>query len=263
MISWNFFATNIAAFTAFGLVACGGEAMTQPPRSLPEPVLLSARVEAPTSAPKKSDATLPLPAAPTPGSEAARSIEGDVATDCADDDSPYCLPPAELAERVCSESPRPRTAFAFFSKAAPFTHLYLRGKFDELAFDEEVIPLGRTAPSATGLVIGGPKYDVLRWDGTCSLGVDADMLTKRRPPKPLAAHFQWSHLEEPVQISLILASPRVKKAYSTWGKTCMGASYAVSPACGKADLALNTAIVDYIRRGGTIGARQPMVVSER
>jgi hypothetical protein len=145
-------------------------------------------------------------------------------------------------------------ALALFAKDTPFTRLYLRGKLDELAFDEEVLALRFHAQPKGGMVVGSGNgsYDVLRWDGTCSRGVEAEMLVRGRPPTPRTARVQWHRISSHLQDVLISSSEPVKRAHAKRGKECQGAmSGDVSKACENADQALIDAIVDYVRtRGG-------------
>jgi hypothetical protein len=145
-------------------------------------------------------------------------------------------------------------ALALFSKETPFTRLYLRGKLDELGFDEEVLVLRFHGPQKGGMVIGSGNgtYDVLRWDGTCARGVEAEMLVRARPERPRSARIQWHRIGSAMQDALIAGSDVVKRAHAKRGKECQGASSGdVSRSCEVADQALIDAITDYVRtRGG-------------
>ncbi len=139
---------------------------------------------------------------------------------------------------------------ALFRKASPFTRLYLKARLDELAFDEEVLALRFHAQPKGGMIVGSGKgtYDVLRWDGSCSRGVEAEVFSRSRPPRPRAAHVQWHRVGGRMQGALIASSDAVKRAHSKRGKECKGAmSGDVSAACEKADAALVEAIVDHVR----------------
>jgi hypothetical protein len=165
-----------------------------------------------------------------------------------------CTPPSDYVERLCSK-PHQEIALALFEKATPFTRLYLRGKLDELLFDEEVLTLRYHAVPKNGIQVGSAagSYDVLRWDGTCAMAVDADMLSHSRPPKPRSARVLWHRIGDKTQTALIVASLAVKKAHAKRGKECRGAMTGdVSDACQKADAALVDAIVDYVRGGGEV-----------
>jgi hypothetical protein len=98
---------------------------------------------------------------------------------------------------------------------------------------------------------GNGTYDVLRWDGSCSMGVEAEMLTRVRPPAPRAARVQWHRVGEKTQSALISGSDAVKRAHARRGKECKGAmSGDVSAACERADATLADSVVDYVRKGG-------------
>jgi hypothetical protein len=145
-------------------------------------------------------------------------------------------------------------ALALFSKDTPFTRMYLRGKLDELVFDEEVLVLRFHGPQKGGMVIGSGNgtYDVLRWDGTCATAVEAEMLVRARPGRPRSAHIQWHRIGSAMQDALIAGSDSVKRAHAKRGKECQGASSGdVSKSCEVADQALIDAVTDYVRtRGG-------------
>ena len=92
---------------------------------------------------------------------------------------------------------------------------------------------------------GNGTYDVLRWDGTCSRGVEAEMLVRARPARPRSAHVQWHRIGSALQDALIAGSEPVKRAHAKRGKECQGASSGdVSKSCEAADQALVDAIVD-------------------
>lgn len=173
---------------------------------------------------------------------------------CADGSSAVCTPPGDFVDRLCSR-PHQNVALWLFGKESPFTRLYLRGKFDELAFDEEVLALRYRATPKGGIQVGNSTgfYDVLRWDGTCSTGVDAEMITTSRPPTPRTALVQWHRIGESTQDAFIAASDAVKRARAKLGKQCPGAmSGDVSASCEKADASLASAVVDYVRGGGSV-----------
>ncbi len=173
---------------------------------------------------------------------------------CADPSAPLCTPPGDFVERLCAR-PLQDVALSLFSKETPFTRLYLKGKLDELDFEEEVLALRVHAPQKGGMVVGSGQgtYDVLRWDGTCSRGVEAEMLGKSAPGKPRSAHVQWHRIGSSLQDALVAASEPVKKAHAKRGKECQGAmSGDVSKSCMVADQALVDAIVDYVRGHGNL-----------
>jgi hypothetical protein len=143
------------------------------------------------------------------------------------------------------------------TRGTPFTRLYLRGRLDELFFDEEVLALRFHAPSKTGMVVGNGTgtYDVLRWDGSCATGVEAEAITLTRPPNPRAARVKWHRIDPKAQDVLIAGSEAVKRTHAKRGKECRGAMTGdVSAACEKADAALGEAVVAFLRGGGSLPA---------
>ncbi|HTQ47329.1 MAG TPA: hypothetical protein VMI75_31450 [Polyangiaceae bacterium] len=220
------------------LGACGGSAAPQPP-STPEAPASSASAATGTS---------------TPTDDPPTAAEAGLPSKCADASSAVCTPSSDFVDRLCNK-PHQDIALWLFGKDTPFTRLYLRGKMDELAFDEEVLALRYRATPKGGIQVGNStgSYDVLRWDGSCALAVDAEMITKSRPPKPRNARVQWHRIAGSTQDALIAASDAVKRARAKRGKECQGAmSGDVSAACEKADASLVSAVVDYVRGGGSI-----------
>jgi hypothetical protein len=226
-------------------VSCGASGSARPdPAAPPAP---SADVA--TDAPAGSAAGVPAeaPAPPAPASPP-------FPTACADKTAEVCTPPSDYVDRLCTR-PHQDAALALFAKAMPFTRLYLRGKMDELAFDEEVLALRYHPVPKNGIQVGSStgSYDVLRWDGSCSRAVESEMLTKSRPPRPRAAKVQWHRLGDSTQNALVSGSEALKKAHAWRGKECRGAmSGEVSSGCEKADESLVTAIVEYVRGGGAV-----------
>ncbi len=221
------------------LGACGGSA-APPPASAPE-------APTPSAAAATGGKSTPTDEPPTPA-------ESGLPSKCADASSDICTPPGDFVDRLCAK-PHQDLALWLFAKDTPFTRLYLRGKMDELAFDEEVLALRHHAVPKGGIQVGNStgSYDVLRWDGSCAMAVEAEMVTKTRPPKPRTARVQWHRIAGPTQDALIAASDAVKRARAKRGKGCQGAmSGDVSAACQKADASLVDAVVDYVREGGTI-----------
>jgi hypothetical protein len=217
------------------MTACAGAPAEQPAPHVPT---VSALVEAPKPE--------PAPAAPAPPPPET------LPTECASTDDPVCVPPADFVDRLCTRRHQD-VALALFSSKTPFTRMYVRGRFDELTLDEEVIALRHHTDGM--IVTRSGTYDVLRWDGTCSKAVDGDMLTKAPPPKAGAARVHWSSLDEPTQLALIVGDGAVKRAHTKWGHECMGAAFSsASPACTKADASLTASIVHFVRAGGTLPA---------
>ncbi len=194
-------------------------------------------------------------------------------TSCTSDESgnlkdlKLCVPEKAYAKKLCGGI-YPEVALNLFSKGTPWTRVYLAGDVDawnasgglthraKLAFDEEVIVLGKHPGAATGgIVMTGAQasYDVLRWDGTCVSIMDGEVTTKK-PPAPKPASVPWSRLEETTRRAL-LATPKVKTAYEAIGKACSTVSTAnEKKACEKADRAFTAAIVDAIRNGTSLPA---------
>jgi hypothetical protein len=173
---------------------------------------------------------------------------------CEGKSADLCMPPASFAERLCTK-PHQDATLVLFAKRSPFTRLYLKAKLDELVFDEEVLALRFHAQPKGGMVVGSGNgtYDVLRWDGSCSTGVEAEVFTRSRPPNPRTARVKWHRVGERMQTSLIASSDAVKRAHARRGKECKGAMTGdVSAACEKADTALVDAIVEYVRSGGDL-----------
>jgi hypothetical protein len=165
------------------------------------------------------------------------------------------MPPNQFVDILC-DKPHADAALLLFAKASPFTRLYLRGKLDELESGEEVLAVRFHAAPKNGMVVGSGNgtYDVLRWDGSCAIGVEAEALTRTRPgARPRSAGIKWHRLGSLMQDALIGASDAVKKAHAKRGKECKGAmSGEVSASCVKADQSLVDAVVDYVRDGGTL-----------
>jgi hypothetical protein len=205
-----------------------------------------------TAAPPSSASPEPTPSPTAVEAPAAAASPSHLPTECADPAAPVCTPPGDFVERLCVK-PMQDVALSLFAKETPFTRLYLRGKLDELDFDEEVLALRIHEPQKGGMVVGSGKgtYDVLRWDGTCSRGVEAEMLGRTRPARPRSAHVPWHRIGASLQDTLIASSDAVKRAHARRGKECQGAmSGDVSRSCEVADQALVDAIVDWVRTHG-------------
>jgi hypothetical protein len=213
------------------LVGCGGSAVAQPD---PATATSPAGSGAVSTSPGPTAAADPPPAATVPPVSFPRA--------CADKSADVCTPTPAFVEFLCNKSHQD-VALALFASGTPFTRMYLRGKMDELVWDEEVLALRFHGMPKGGIQVGSGagSYDVLRWDGSCSLAVDADMLTKNKPGRPKTAKLKWHRLGDKTQTALIASSE------------CQGAmSGDVSASCEKADGALVDAIVDYMRGGGSV-----------
>lgn len=230
--------TSLALATAT-LLACGG---SSPPAATPE-----ASSAAPaSSAPAVTGSSTPTDDPPEPQALPAK---------CDGPSTPACVPPADFVERLCAR-PHQELALALFGKT-PFSRLYLKGKMDELAFGEEVLALHFHAQAKGGMQVGSGNgsYDVLRWDGSCSRAVDADILGTSSPGHPKTARVLWHRIGDKTQTALIAGNEAIKAAHKRRGKECGGTMTGdVSAACQKADAALGDAIVDYVRSGGAIPA---------
>jgi len=217
------------------MAACGGSApVSQSPASV--------EVAQGTPASPAHPSVTPAPGPPDDSSARLPAA-------CADKSADLCTPPGQFVERLCAR-PHQEVALALFRKTTPFTRLYLKSRLDELAFDEEVLVLRFHSQPKGGMIVGSGNgtYDVLRWDGSCSRGVEAEVFTRSRPPKPRAAHVQWHRVGARMQSSLIASSDAVRRAHARRGKECKGAmSGDVSAACEKADAALVDAIVEHVR----------------
>lgn len=174
-----------------------------------------------------------------------------------------CLPEPAYAKKLCGGT-YPEVALGLFGRGTPWTRVYLAGDVEawnatggrthrtKLAFDEEVLVLGKHgASSAGGIVMTGAQasYDVLRWDGTCVSVMEGE-LTTRRPPAPKPAEVPFRRLEETTRHAL-LAAPKVRATHETLDKKCLSvATPSEKKACDKADKVFSLAIVDAIRSGG-------------
>jgi hypothetical protein len=235
------------AVASIALAACGGAAAPPPATPASPP---AASPEAPPDAAASAPNAAASEAAPSPGASSAG-----VPSACADPaDASVCTPASAFVDRLCAKGPRQDIALALFGKT-PFTRMYLRGKIDELVFDEEVLALRFHGVPKNGIQVGSAagSYDVLRWDGSCSIAVDAQMFSRTRPPKPKTARVQWHRIGDKTQDALIAGSDEVKRAHSKRGKECRGAMTGdVSASCAKADASLVGAIVEYVRSGGAL-----------
>lgn len=204
---------------------------------------------------KTEEAPAPLPTSCTTGDTGALK------------DMKLCLPEKSYAKKLCGGI-YPEVALNLFGKGTPWSRVYLAGDVEawnasgglthraKLAFDEEVIVLGKHgAASMGGVVMTGAQasYDVLRWDGSCVSVMEGEITTKR-PPAPKPAEVKFSRLEENTRRAL-LAEPKVKAAYDAIGKACASVSSAAEKkACEKADRAFTTSIVDAVRNGASLPA---------
>jgi hypothetical protein len=186
-------------------------------------------------------------------------------------DTKLCMPERGYAKKLCGGI-YPEVALGLFAKGTPFTRIDLAGDIEawnasggrthraKLAFDEEVLVLGKHGATGSGAIVmtgAQSSYDVLRWDGTCVSVMEGE-ITTRRPPAPKPADLSFSRLEETTRRAL-LATPKVKATYDVRGLACSAvssttATAAEQKACEKADKAFSRAIVDAIRSGATLPA---------
>jgi hypothetical protein len=231
----------LLALAAVLASACGGSHAPAP--ASPSPSDSASPADSASSAPAADAPPAPAPSTGLP-------------TACANPSASTCTPPSDFVDRLCTK-PHQEIALALFGKT-PFTRLYLKGKMDELSFQEEVLALRFHGQAKGGMQVGSGNgsYDVLRWDGSCSMAVDADILGTSAPSgRPKAARVLWHRIGDKMQSALITGNDAIHKAHSRRGKECQGAmSGDVSAACQKADNALVDAIIDYVRGGGTLPA---------
>ena len=242
------------------------------------------------AAPKRAGvAPKPAPVALTSAHSSAVPVAADAAppeapaepdalpTECADSSVEVCLPDADFAKRLCS-GVYPDVALILFSKDQPWTHMYMTGDFEawnasggmatraRLALDEEVLLVARRQRASGGIVVTGvgASYDALRWDGTC-VTVEEHEITAKKPPKARFAPIPWRRLGEATRIAL-MNQPKVQTSQKLLEKECvspLGATASAAKAaqnrCDHADLAFDTAIIDFVRQGGTLPtpARRP------
>ncbi len=228
---------------AFCLAACAGASPSSVVRAGTAP-------SSETSAPGSGGAVATVKGTSTPTDDPGLPSE------CADPAAPVCTPPADFADRLCDKTFQD-VALLLLARGTPFTRGYLRGKLDELNFDEEVLIVHFHAPQKGGMVVGSNlgTYDVLRWDGSCSRGVEAEMVTRTKPASPRVARIRWNRMGARTQDAIVAASDTVKRARTKRGKECKGAMTGdVSASCDKADDALSNAVVDYVRSGGALPA---------
>ena len=198
----------VAACPLLACLACAG---SPPPAS---------------TAPAAADSSSSAPADSSSSSASTDAPPATVAfpTACANPSAAACTPPSDFVDRLCTK-PHQEIALALFGKT-PFTRLYLKGKMDELSFQEEVLALRFHGQAKGGMQVGSGNgsYDVLRWDGSCSMAVDADILGTSAPSgRPKAARVLWHRIGDKMQSALITGNDAIHKAHSRRGKECQGA----------------------------------------
>jgi len=272
----------VSGLIGLSAAACAGAPTAVPTRvASADAVLTSDATATPARASSTLATSLPAEAARAAhGEEASASAKADEAAPipsaCGAEgslkDLKLCLPEKAYAKKLCGGI-YPEVALGLFGKGTPWTRVYLAGDVEawnasgglthraKLAFDEEVIVLGKHGAGAGGgIVMTGAQssYDVLRWDGTCVSVMEGELTTKK-PPAPKPAEVPFSRLEETTRRAL-LATPKVKASYEAIGKACSSVSTpAEKKACEKADRAFSQAIVDAVRTGAPLPspARRP------
>ncbi len=213
-----------------------------------------------TSAPTAKD---PEPAADAPAA---------FPTGCANPGEKICVMPADFAKRLCNGF-FPDLALYMFSPNSPWTRAYVNLKKEtdawnsrngpasdaKLTYDEEVLIVSEQKPDLKGMTVSGAgaSYDFLRWDGTCASLTAAEM-TFSKAPKPKTPPIPWRTLEDPTKEAL-QKDEKFAKLATDRRKECKGATMgSVSDKCEKADLLLNNAVVESIRKGVEIPKPQKL-----
>jgi hypothetical protein len=210
-------------------------------------------------APGNSAASASTAPAQAPASSSSQVPPPTIPTTCAEPSAPVCTPASAFVDRLCRH-PHQEVALTLFAKTTPFARLYVRGALDELSTGEEVLALRFHGVPKGGMVVGSGAgtLDVLRWNGSCSMAVEAEVFTKTAPARARAARVQWHRIGDKMQAALIDESVAVQRAHSKRGKECKGAMTGdVSAACDKADAELGQAVVDYVRQGGALPTAEP------
>jgi hypothetical protein len=223
---------------ALSVVGCAG---TSPPTSTPASIPSLREASAPDGRGTGTSTPTDDPGLPS---------------ECADAAAPVCTPPGDFVDRLC-ERPFQDVTLSLFARGTPFTRGYLRGKLDELSWDEEVLIVRYRGPQKGGIVVGSNlgTYDLLRWDGSCARAVEAQMITRTKPASPKTARIRWQRMGARTQDALVAASEAVKRARTKRGKECKGAMTGeVSAACDKADDLLTNAVAEYVRSNGSLPA---------
>jgi hypothetical protein len=268
MMKVGFVVSGLLALTAVGCAAApGARGAAKIAQADASPRVGAVRPAAPSTS---TTLALGIGSAAEEHAEQARTDErAALPTACGSEgaikDTKLCLPQRDYAKKLCG-GVYPEVALGLFAKGTPWTRIYLAGDVEawnasggrahpaKLAFDEEVIVLGKHGGGGEGIVMVGAQasYDVLRWDGTCVSVMEGE-ITTRRPPAPKPADVSFSRLEETTRDAL-LAAPKVKSRHDALFKACSAlaspsAGAAQKKACEKADKAFSMAIVDAVRAG--------------
>lgn len=268
--------SGLVALASFASVGCAAStAAPVAPSASDAPVATTAATTATTHLTQTTLAVGIGDAAEARGDETKADEPAPLPTTCGAEatikDAKLCLPEATFAKKLCSGN-YPEVALSLFGKGTPWTRIYLAGDVEawnasggrthraKLAFDEEVLVLGKHGAGGGGIVMTGAQssYDVLRWDGSCVSVMEGE-ITTRRPPAPKPADVSFSRLEESTRHAL-LATPKVKSTHEALFKACTSVSSpSEKKACDKADKAFSMAIVDAVRGGAPLPspARRP------
>lgn len=182
-------------------------------------------------------------------------------------DSEECLPPATWVDKLCS-GVHPEVALHMFRGGSPWKRIYSRSRApaynaaggpssdERVEKGEELIALrrnGDAVSSSPGAMIVGDTagYDLLRWNGSCVTLQDGEFSTN--PPRRREhARVEWRWLGDQVRTALT-SDGTVKEAYVARRKECKGATFgSVTKKCVEREDSLVTAIVDYVRSGGSL-----------
>jgi hypothetical protein len=179
-----------------------------------------------------------------------------------------CMPPSKWVTKLCN-GVHPEVALHMFRGGSPWKRVYSRKRApayngaggpslleERVEKGEELIALRRNTngrdSTAGELSVGETAgYDLLRWNGSCVTLHDGEYSDK--PPRRQAhARVEWRWLGDGVRTAL-QSDELVRAAYAERRKECKGATIGrVTKRCVECDASLVTAIVDYVRGGGTL-----------
>jgi hypothetical protein len=175
------------------------------------------------------------------------------------------MPPSQWVNKLCG-GVHPEVALHMFRGGSPWKRMYSRhrapaynGAGDRSLSDErvekgeELIALRRNEDTNLGQMSVGDTagYDFLRWNGTCVTLQDGEYSDKP-PRRRQHARVEWRWLGDEVRNALT-NDFNVKEAYVARRKECKGATLGrVTKKCVEREVSLVTAIVDYVRGGGSL-----------
>jgi hypothetical protein len=177
-----------------------------------------------------------------------------------------CRPSAKWVDKLCHDV-HPGLGVYMFQKSLPWEKRYLTRKTEAinasggqtregwLEFDEEVLILKLRKAAADGMQVSGQSesYDALRWDGSC-VTLSGEEVTAKLPPTPKHAFVTWRFLDDNIQEAL-KEDAKIRDIYRERTKECKGQNQGdVSKGCVKADKALSSAVVEWVRQGGKLPA---------